>query len=58
MDLTLILNEFEAYYEMKFDKKPKLVRKLANGEERVRPPRQPDSGPPLLSSPSLSSLVS
>lgn len=40
MDLTLILSEFEAYYEMKFDKKPKIVRKLEKGEERVRP-RQP-----------------
>jgi hypothetical protein len=46
MDLTLILSEFEAFYEMKFDKKPKLVRKLANGEERIVRPRQPDSGLP------------
>jgi katanin p60 ATPase-containing subunit A1 len=42
MDLPLILSEFEAYYEMKFDKKPKLVRKLANGEERIPRPRQPE----------------
>ena len=33
IDLTLIINEYEQYYEMKFDKKPKLVRKLKEGEE-------------------------
>ena len=44
MDLPLILSEFEAYYEMKFDKKPKLVRKLANGEERIIRPRPPEGG--------------
>lgn len=33
IDLSLILNEYEQYYEMKFDKKPKLVRKLKDGEE-------------------------
>lgn len=31
MDLGLILGEYEAYYEMRFDKKPKLVRKLEDG---------------------------
>lgn len=45
MDLTLILSEYEAYYEMKFDKKPKIVRKLAGADEgRVKAPRQPDPG--------------
>ena len=32
MDLGLILNDYEAYYEMRFDKKPKLTRKLKDGE--------------------------
>jgi hypothetical protein len=32
VDLSLILSEFESYYEMKFDKKPKLVRKLDDDE--------------------------
>ena len=26
MDMTLIMNDFESYYEMRFDRKPKLVR--------------------------------
>ena len=30
IDLGLILNEYEAYYEMRFDKKPKIVKKSAN----------------------------
>jgi katanin p60 ATPase-containing subunit A1 len=43
MDLTLILSEYEAYYEMKFDKKPKIVRKLTGVEDgRMKAPRQPD----------------
>lgn len=33
IDLMLVLNEYETYYEMRFDKKPKLCRKLADGEE-------------------------
>lgn len=33
IDLNLVLSEYENYYEMRFDKKPKLVRKLADGEE-------------------------
>ena len=33
IDLTLILSEYESYYEMRFDKKPKLARKLMDGEE-------------------------
>lgn len=32
VDFGLILGEYEAYYEMRFDKKPKLVRKLQDGE--------------------------
>ena len=36
IDLMLIISEFEAYYEMKFDKKPKLLRKIADDE--IRPP--------------------
>lgn len=27
------MNEYEAYYEMRFDKKPKIVRKLKDNEE-------------------------
>lgn len=34
MDLGLILGDYEAYYEMRFDKKPKLIRKLKDGDER------------------------
>ncbi|KAJ1431851.1 P-loop containing nucleoside triphosphate hydrolase protein [Ochromonadaceae sp. CCMP2298] len=33
IDLGLVLAEYEAYYEMRFDKKPKLARKLNDGEE-------------------------
>lgn len=43
MDLPLILNEFEAYYEMKFDRKPKMVRKISPDEERTRPRAPSDS---------------
>lgn len=42
VDLMLILSEYEAYYEMRFSKKPKLMRKLADGEEGYVP-RIPDS---------------
>ncbi len=41
IDLMLIISEFEAYYEMKFDKKPKLLRKIADDE--VRPPSNPSA---------------
>lgn len=48
VDFGLILGEYEAYYEMRFDKKPKLVRKLKDGEESSRinssrTQRQPES---------------
>ena len=44
VDLGLILSDYEAYYEMRFDKKPKLIRKLKDGEEsKIKPPRQPDA---------------
>lgn len=33
VDLNLIMNEYEAYYELRFDKKPKIVRKLKDNEE-------------------------
>lgn len=36
VDLGLILSDYEAYYEMRFDKKPKLVRKTKEGEEGSR----------------------
>lgn len=39
MNLSLILGDFEAYYEMRFDRKPKLVRKCL--EEAIpKPPKQ------------------
>jgi len=50
VDMTLVLSEYEQYYEMRFDRKPKLTRKLKDGEENTRPagaggrpPRQPES---------------
>ncbi len=33
VDLSTILTEYEAYYEMRFDKKPKFARKLNDGED-------------------------
>jgi katanin p60 ATPase-containing subunit A1 len=33
VDLGLILVEYENYYEMRYDRKPKLIRKLIEGEE-------------------------
>ena len=33
IDLTLVLNEYEAYYEMRFDRKPKLARKVQDGDD-------------------------
>ena len=58
LDLSLILGEYEAYYEMKFDKKPKLVRKL-EGEEatRANKPVRPEA-PTKKSSSSSSSSAS
>ena len=48
MDLTMVYNDFEAYYEMRFDKKPKMVRKAAE-DSSVKMPRPPrgDSGKKL-----------
>ncbi len=36
IDMGLILSDYESYYEMRFDKKPKLVRKLKDGEESLK----------------------
>lgn len=36
IDLNLIMGEYEVYYELKFDKKPKFVRKLSGEEEMAR----------------------
>jgi katanin p60 ATPase-containing subunit A1 len=36
VDFGLILGDYESYYEMRFDRKPKLVRKLKDGEECSR----------------------
>ena len=46
MDLNLVYNEFESYYEMKFDKKPKMIRKSADdaSSKMPRPPRNESSG--------------
>lgn len=46
MDLSLVFSEFEAYYEMRFDKKPKMIRKAAedSSAKMPRPPRAGDSG--------------
>jgi katanin p60 ATPase-containing subunit A1 len=33
IDLSLILSEYEAYYEMRFEKKPKLVRKSKDDDQ-------------------------
>ena len=42
IDLPLIINDFEAYHELRLGKKPKLVRKLRDDEEpRARPPVKP-----------------
>jgi katanin p60 ATPase-containing subunit A1 len=42
IDLIMVLNEYETYYEMRFDKKPKLARKL-EGEEAVMKSSKPNS---------------
>jgi hypothetical protein len=48
--LNLIMTEYEAYYELRFDKKPKLVRKLKDGEESaVRLPPPGAKKPPAAS---------
>ena len=36
VDIGLILNDFETYYEMRFDRKPKLVRKVSEEENSSR----------------------
>lgn len=36
IDLDVILSEYEAYYEMRFNKKPKLLRKLKDDEINPR----------------------
>ena len=43
VDLMLILSEYEAYYEMRFGKKPKLIRKLQDGESNPHAPRVPEA---------------
>jgi katanin p60 ATPase-containing subunit A1 len=59
VDLTSIMIDYEAYYEIRFDKKPKLVRKLADGEESsLKPSRPPASGRSLSSSSGSSSSSS
>ena len=50
MDLGLILNDYEAYYEMRFEKKPKLTRKLKDGEEGTRSSAKSGHRPPLANS--------
>lgn len=46
MDLGLVYSEFEAYYEMRFDKKPKMIRKAAedSSSKIPRPPRDSSAG--------------
>ena len=46
MDLPYILKDFEEYFEMKFEKKPVLVRKNANFAEED-PSRQNNKKPPV-----------
>lgn len=41
VDLGLVLSEYETYYEMRFDKKPKLARKLDGDEVYSRIPTKP-----------------
>jgi katanin p60 ATPase-containing subunit A1 len=55
VDLTSILIDYEAYYEIRFDKKPKLIRKLTDGEDlSLKPSRPPVSGKSSSSSGSSS----
>jgi len=54
VDLGLILSDYESYYEMRFDRKPKLVRKLKDGEEAVTGGKGGPRRPPLSSSSSNS----
>ena len=37
VDLLSIVQEFESFYEIKFGKKPKLVRRLGEGEAGLKP---------------------
>jgi len=43
VDLQLIYSEYESYYELKFDKKPKVVKKLREDEEPKRPTKKASS---------------
>lgn len=43
IDLMMILGEFEAYYEMKFDKKPKLTKKSNEDDAKSLRPKPPIS---------------
>lgn len=63
VDLGLILGEYEAYYEMRFDKKPKIIRKLRDDEEISRPngsrlPRHSESAGSLRQVPKGKSATS
>jgi katanin p60 ATPase-containing subunit A1 len=63
VDLGLILGEYEAYYEMRFDKKPKIIRKLRDDEEISRPtgsrlPRHSESAGSLRQVPKCKSASS
>ena len=58
IDLSLVLSEYETYYEMRFDKKPKLARKLTELEEsalRSKPVRSDSSNKRNVSSSSSTS---
>jgi katanin p60 ATPase-containing subunit A1 len=37
VDLSIVLMDYEAYYEMRFDRKPKLIRKLGDSEIESHP---------------------
>lgn len=54
MDLGLILGDYEAYYEMRFDKKPKLIRKLKDGEDNPRLKGRPPLASTENSNPGIS----
>jgi katanin p60 ATPase-containing subunit A1 len=43
IDLNLILSEYESYYELRFDKKPKLVRKMTEIDEQLRLQKYPST---------------
>lgn len=41
MDLNLIFGDFESYYELRFDKKPKVVRKLDDSKAtKIKDPKK------------------